>query len=265
VNRGSPFPTVLLAFLTVIALFALTGYQVTSETAATRLLSRLAAALIEVDRWLPPHLDDLNLLARDRPDGFVRVPDVPIAVTLPAGQVLSADEESVRSLLLDRMGDELYAEGNGAFVDAAGRARSPGIDEPVHWTVALLDRSMHGVWRVLLPAALVTLLAAVGGMLYLGRNVLPAMIAGGLGGAAGAFLPYLLAGLASRSFGSPVDQEIALIFRDGAWLGLRNCLSVSAVALGLLLLLRVLSPEGLTWSRRVRPPEPPEASLFSDQ
>ena len=258
-RRGSVFPAFLVSLLTAVALFALTGYQVTSETAATRLLSRLAAALIEVDRWLPPHLDDLNLLARDRPDGFLRVPDVPIAVTLPASRVLNAEEDAVRGLLLETMGSKLYDEGAGAFIDAEGQARSPGIAEPVHWTVALLGRGLHGFWRVVLPLALVALLAAAGALLYLGQKVLPAAIAGGLGGAAAAMLTYVLADLASRGFGSPVDQEIALILRDGAWLGVRNCLAVSAVALGLLLLLRLLSPEGLTWSRRVQPPEPPQA------
>jgi hypothetical protein len=261
VSRSNILPGLLISILTTAALFALTGYQVTSETASTRLLSRLGGALIEVDRWLGPHVDDLNLLARDRPNGFVRVPDVPIAVTLPASDVLNAEESAVRGLLLDAMGAELYAEGNGAFIDADGSPHAPGIDEPVHWTVALLGRGMHGFWRVALPVTLVLLLAAAGAVLHLGHNPLPAVIAGGFAGAAGSLVVYLLADLASRGFGSPVDQEIALILRDGAWLGLRNCLAVCAVAIGLLLLLQLLSPQGITWSRRVHTPEPPEAPL----
>jgi hypothetical protein len=259
VRLGATFQNLLVTLLTFVALFALTGYQVTTETAATRLLSRLAASLIEVDRWLPAHLDDLNLLARDRPDGFLRPPDLPIAVTLPASQMLTADEPTARTLLLDTLGTTLYEEGNGAFVDVEGQARAPGIDEPVHWTVSLLYQGMHRFWRFLLPASLVLLLGAIAVSLYFSRPFLSAMIAGGLVGAASSSLMFLVAGFASRSFGSPVDQEIALILRDGAWLGMRNCLAVSAVVLSFMLLLRLFSPEGLTWSRRLQPPEPPEA------
>src|SRR6187402_1511573 len=97
--------------LTMATIFSLAAYQVTTEGAATRLLSRLAASMFEVDRWLPAHQDDLELVARDRPDSFVRV-DLPIAVNLPARAVIDADTRQLRSRIVSEMGSILYRRGN---------------------------------------------------------------------------------------------------------------------------------------------------------
>jgi hypothetical protein len=225
------------------ALFALAGYQVTGEPASLRFLSRYSAALIEIDRWLPGHIDDLQLAARDRAQGFVEVRDLPIPVELPAGGVIAAEESQVRAQVLAVMARRLYEDGSGAFRDVGGVSRRPGYDQPAYWVSALLNRDAHGFWTAALPIALLLLLAFGASVLHSGRSLPGAIAVGGGLGLLASTAVWLLAELAEGAFSSPLDKEIALITRDGAWIGVRNAGAVLASSVGLVLLLRFLERE----------------------
>jgi hypothetical protein len=228
--------SLLTTLLTIVALFALTGWQVTSETASTRLLGRLGASMVEIDRWLPAHIDDIKLVARDRDDGTVQVRDLPMNVTLPSVVVVDAEEPQLRTLITAEMGRQLYHDGNSAFRDNEGDKASLGINEPVRWTVTLLGRGMHGFWLAVMALTLLLTLAAAASMMTTGA--LPANSVA-IGALIGGFLAlgfwallHVVEGMAS----SAADREIILILQDGAWIGVRDCGGV-AIAAGVLALL----------------------------
>jgi hypothetical protein len=240
--RGLP-ATVLTAFMTAIVLFTLTGYQVTSETAATRMLSRLSGSLIEVDRWLDAHHQDIELLARDKPTSTVHIDDLPIGVTLPAAAFIEAasDHEAMRALITGEMGRTLRDEGTGAFQDGQGERRSPAMTEPARWAVTLLGGSMHGFWQAALLLSLLLLLAFAAAVLLAGASPLPSIAMGAGFATAGSLVSWLLATAIGSSMDSAIDREIMLMLRDGAWIGLRNSLAIVVVS-GSLLILQVGRP-----------------------
>ena len=241
-HRGGWLPF-LTAVTTAIALFALAGYQVTGEPASLRLLGRFSAALVEIDRWLPEHVEDLKLNARDRAEGVVEIRDLPVRVTLPAQDVVVADPAELRRLIVSSMAASLREHGNAAFTDADGVQRSPGINQPSYWTATLLNERAHSFWLAALPFALLVLLAFSAGILHSGLS-LPTVIASGAAFSAIASIAvWLLASAAAGSFGAPVDKEVLLIVRDGAWLGFRNAFAVFAAALGLVIIFRLLEGE----------------------
>jgi hypothetical protein len=254
--RGSFFLGLLTALATTATLFALTGYQITSEQAATRLLGRLAAALVEIDRWLPAHQEDLKLLARDRPQGSIPAADLPIAISLPAGEVAEADEAQLRALIVRVAGDALYADGTEALRDIEGNPASLGIDEPVRWTTGLLSKGMHSLWQIVLLICVLVLLLLAGAVFVNDRRPFLPIAAGGFIGAAGSFAAWIGAVLIAPAFEGAIDREIMLIARDGAWVGLRNSLAVAIAAIAILVIVNALRHE-----RRYAPmtSSPPEA------
>ena len=234
--RSGSLATLFAALAVFVALFALAGYQVTSETAATRLLGRLAAVIVELDRWLPAHAADLRLEAADATTDTVRPAGFPVSITLPAADVTAADDAALRRLIVDASGAALNGDGLAAFRDAEGRGGSLGLDEPVRWTVALLDDGAHSFWRAALLLALVALLGATAAVLMNGRSPVVPFVFGAAAALAASFAVWLLSLGANEAFTSAVDREIALIVRDGAWIGLRNGLAVAGAALALRLL-----------------------------
>ena len=229
----------LAAMLTAITLFAFAGYQVTSESAAAKLLGRLAASLVELDRWVPSHREDIQLAARDRPQDAVLVNDLPVDVVLSSPVVLEADDAALRDLLRAAMGRRLYREGRDALQDEDGATHLP-VTEPVRWTVSLLGSGAHGFWRIATVATGIATLALMASMVLGRRSPLPALLGGAIGAAVASFFVWLVAGTGNSVFDSSVDREIMLILRDGAWLGLRNALGVAAIALAVMYLWRTL-------------------------
>ncbi len=251
-------PGFFAATLTVAALFCLAGYQVTSATAAPRLLSRLGVAIVELDRWLPNHTDDVQLLARDRPQGTVRLADLPVSVTLPASRVVGADLPTLRSLVYQEMGRTLYGDGNGAFRDREGNPRKPAITEPVRWTVVLLGKGAHNFWKAALPVSLLLAVAATAGVLMGGRSPLLSLAGGSVFATLSCIAVWLLADAASGLFGSAVDKETLLILRDGTLIGLRDSLAVALVTLSTLVLLMTFGRDRLPFRTSTqRPPDAP--------
>ena len=227
------FPRLLTAVMTAIVLFSLAGFQVTTQTAGVRLLSRLSAALIEFDRWLPEHRDDLDLLARDRPTGFVR-PELPVPVSLPARSLIGASDDVNRALILNAMGTTLYDQGLDAFPSESGASQKPAIDEPAYWAIRLLSSGAHDFWVKALPVWLLLLLVGAGLTLRAGRSPLPALAAGAGIAIVASLAVWLLTDLASGISESATDREIAAILHDGAWIGVRNGVAVLAGSLALI-------------------------------
>lgn len=233
--RGGFFVSLPASVSVVIALFALTGYEVTNATAGPRLLGRLAAAIIELDRWLPAHAQDLQLAAGERPQARVR-PELPVAVSLPADRVATADAAALARLITAAAGEALYRDGVAAFQTADGSPASLSATEPARWAVAGLNEDAHGFWRATLILSLVGLLAVVAALLLGGRSLFPPFAAGGLVAALGALVVWLGAAAVSGVPGSAADREIVLILRDGAWIGVRNAAAVAAAGAAMLVL-----------------------------
>ena len=143
------------------------------------------------------------------------------------------------------MGRSLYNEGNGAFIDERGVPIEPGIDEPVHWAVLLLSKGAHGFWTLLLPVSLFLLITAGAIVLTRRRPLSLAIAAGAALAALGWLAAWLLASAAGAAIDGPVDREILLIARDGAWLGLRNSFATGIAAIAFGLLLRIVTGGGL--------------------
>jgi len=254
--------TFLTTLLTIVALFALAGWQVTGETASTRLLSRLAAAIVEIDRWLPAHYEDIQLLARDRPDDLIVIPDLPIQVVLPSAAVIDAEPAALESLIRREMGRQLYEDGNSAFRDSEGNSASLGITEPVRWTVTLLGPGMHGVWLALLALTVLLALAAAASVMTIGENPVHAIATGAVIGAVSALAFFFLMKLLASMTGDHVDQEIALILKDGAWVGVRICGGVAFASGVIAFLLHMGRGHGQP-AATFPPPRPRSGSPFS--
>jgi hypothetical protein len=222
---------VLVAFLTIVALVALTGYQVTGETSAVRLLGRLGGALIEVERWLPAHRDDLELLARDRPDQPLVLTDMPIEVAIPASAALNAPAPVLEATITEAMGHKLYEEGYSAIQDEQGESHL-GITDPLRWAIDSLDSSAHGFWRLAVVVTGLALLAISIAHFWTRQSPLPGLAVGSALAALGALIVWLAVQALGSSVNGAIDEEIARVARDGAWLGLRNSVAATAIGLG---------------------------------
>ena len=223
---------VLVAFLTFLTLFCLTGYQVTNETSGVRLLGRLGAALIELDRWLPAHQDDIELLARDRGDQPVVLTDLPIDVAIPSSAALSAPAPVLKATITEAMGHRLYDEGYGVIQDDQGQSHL-GITEPLRWAIDMLDSSAHGFWTIGIAITGLALLVICLGHFWARQSPLPGLAVGSAVTAILALAAWLLVSfLGSRVSSGGLDEEIARVARDGVWIGLRNSIAATAIGLG---------------------------------
>ncbi len=232
----------LLLLMTTITLIALTGFQVTSETAGTRLLGRLGVVLIEIDRWLPVHQEGLKLLARDRPEGELEVADLPVQVAIPSMLVLDADEVLLRSLISDAVGTSLYKNGTDGFATGEGQAGSLDLNEPIRWVVSLLNSGTHGFWQVVLPFTALLLALTLAAVLTSGGAPLPAIAFGAAAAAGISLIGWLLMELGNSSSDRALNRETFLILRDGFWIGVRNGVAVAVAAGALHFMVRSLSP-----------------------
>jgi hypothetical protein len=154
------------------------------------------------------------------------------------------------------MGDALYLQGNDAFRDNEGVRRAPGVNEATHWAVLLLSSGAHGFWRLALPSALLVLVALCAALIVLGRTPLAAVGAGAGFAAVASLAVWFLAGALNEASTAALDREIALILRDGAWIGVRNALAVASSALGLMILFRTI--EGARLRARPMSSSPPQ-------
>jgi len=229
-------PRLLITVLSLAALFSLAGFQVTGRTAATRLLGRMGGALIEVDRWLPAHRDELDLRAQERPGSILQPDDIPVVTTIPAKDVLDAPD-LLEDRLVTAMGGSLYDHGTDALQGDSGPVKL-GEDEPVRLTTNLLSRHAHRLWTAALALTGVFLTGLCLDFVRAGRTPLPAMLLGSVLASIGAGAGVLMAIAAGTILDSGVDQEVMRIARDGALLGLRDSVAVLVACGGLMLIAR---------------------------
>jgi hypothetical protein len=235
---SSASSNILVAFLTLVTLFALTGYQVTSEAAAVRLLGRLGASLIELDRWLPAHREDIELLAGDRPDQPLVLDELPIEVAIPPEAVLDAPDSMLRATIAEAMGRRLYEDGYLA-IEAESGADNLNLTEPLRWSIDALERSAHTFWTIVVIIAALALAAVCAGHLWLRQSPLPGLVAGSAIAAVFAIAAWLVTGGIASSVSGSLNQEIAEVVRDGVWVGVRNTLGATAIGLGGLYVLSI--------------------------
>jgi hypothetical protein len=240
-------PGLIAVGLTSLSLFSLAGYQITSAQPATRLLGRQSAALVELDRWLPGHREDLELLARDRPQNVLAVKDLPLSLTVSSATVLDPDPDALRRAIVRAMGVTLYQDGNTAFRDDQGNRRMPGLDEPIRWSADLLGRGAHGFWQAALALSLLVLLASVAAVLMSGNSPIMPLALGASLSTGLSLLVWLVAGGVEDAVGAPVDKEIMLSLRSGAWIGIRNAAAIAFVMVGLQLLISTFSRGDRFW------------------
>jgi hypothetical protein len=233
---------IFAALMAAAALFALAGYQVTREESGERLLGRLGASLVELDRWLPAHREDLQVKARDRPGEVIVIGDVPLKwVVVPSDHVVDASDEELRGPLTRGMGHALYQNGAAALSPEGEDVTRLSIIEPARWTVELLNQRLNAFWLAMLALCSILLLA-LSAALLLGRSSPFSAVVLGAEIAAGCSLAvWVLAFGAGFAFTSAIDKEIMLIVRDGASLGLRNAIGVGIIAVALQYLLRPFS------------------------
>lgn len=233
--------TLAVAFLTVVVMFTLAGSQATGETAGERFLGRIGGALIEVDRWVPAHRESIDALARERPDSPLPLPDFPMEVLLPAEAAIGATDGSLRDAVMQGMGATLYREGSSAIQDEEGESNL-SMTDPVRWSVNMLNQNAHSFWQFSFVISALVLLAVCGGLIWMRQWPFVALAIGG-GVAAGLSLAaWIFVQVMGASVGSAVDREIALVLRDGAWIGLRNGLAMLVIGLGAAFLMSMLMP-----------------------
>jgi hypothetical protein len=240
INVRGTIAATFVTFLTIVFLFSLTGYQITTEAAATRLLGRLGAALIEVDRWLPAHQEELQVRAEDRPTGNVPLSGVPVAAELPSSQVLGAPPPVLRDRVIAAMGQALYTDGADALRSSDGTAAATlSVEEPVRWASTLLEKDMHTYWLPPLAFSGIIIAGLCLDFIRMGRSPLSSILAGAMMATFFAAAGWIFATLADSVLESGVDREVMLIAKDGAFMGLRNSVTVGAAATALMLVLRI--------------------------
>ena len=222
---------ILVAVLTIVTLVCLTGYQVTSETSSVRLLGRLGAATIELDRWLPAHRDDIELLARDRPSQPLVLTDLPIDVTIPAPAALEASTPVLKATIRDAMGRALYEGGYGAIRDDQG-TNHLGLTEPLRWAIDGLDSSAHSFWLIGFVITGLALAVICLAHLWTRQSPMPGVAVGSAIAALLALVAWLAVSLIGATATGTIDVEIARVAKDGVWIGLRNGLAATGIGLG---------------------------------
>jgi hypothetical protein len=224
---------------------ALTGSQATGATAGPRLLGRLAAAMFELDRWIPAHSEDLQAAARERSRGAVEVQGLPVRATVNANSAIAGDGEAMSREIASSAGHQLYELGRAAFRDENGAAAgSISISEPARWAVSSIEEDNHRAWNIALGATLVAVLffSLLSLLTSSGASgVTVAIAAGALLATIGAAVLWGLATLCAGAFATQVDREVARMLRDCAWMGIRIGLAVAAAGIALTLMLRLVT------------------------
>ena len=264
--------SLVLFAATLAALLALTGFQATSETAATRLLGRLFGALIEIDRWLPVHQDDLQAVAADATRDQISLPDFALPVGVSREAVAAWDYEALRSEILADAGLQLYRDGRDAFGAEGAVAGDLALDEPARWAIDLLGEGMHGFWTAALVvtagvSGLLLALAAISTGRAGRRSLLSPIIVGAGVFVVGTLIARVVLGMLGGSASSPVDEEVARLAEDAAWIGTRAGFATALLALVLVALAYLLGEgrAGDPWPSVLDEASPDEQPVFDTE
>jgi len=243
VRRRRVLPSLFLAAATAVVILAFTAFQASGPTAGPRLLGRLAAAMIELDRWLPAHMDDIQSALRDRPRVVVEVPGLPLSAPVPGPALLDDGGAALKAALIESMGAALYQNGAGAFQGGGGLS----LTEPARWTIELLGRDARRAFEALVLAGgavelvFMTLVVTTAAGPLARRFLLPIGFGGAAALLAGLAL-WLLARLGAGAVHGAVDREVLLILRDCSWIGVRDGFATALAAAAVLALVRLAAP-----------------------
>ena len=228
----------LALFFSLLAFFAmLQVFQITSEGASKRTLERSLAVISEIDVLLDRHYDDLRERANAvQPNETLELEDFPVSVPLAPEEVQTQSRDELRQTLLERGADVMYDDGTGALRDEAstgdvgmfsiGGSIDRALDllrEDVH-TVSGIAMTAMGVISLLLAVALAAATRGFGRVVAIGAVALAAAVT--------LFLVALLGWVSLETSGGSeyVRVEFTDIFREVAWLPLRNSAILVAVA-----------------------------------
>lgn len=246
-RRRSALPSLLVASTLFFTLGALTGLQATGSIAGPRLLGRLAAALFELDRWTPAHIEDIQAAARGRIRGPVEVTGLPVRVAVPLNAASDGDADSLQEALASAAGRELYEHGQDAFLDGEDAAGGLAVTDPVRWAIGLLEREDHQWWKIAAAVGVIGVMLSTGLVLLASpagvTSLLGATLVGGLGFAMASLAGWLLMQLAADAATSPMNKELASIAGDCAWLGFRLGAATGLAGLALLLMLQLFGQQ----------------------
>ncbi len=242
-------PSFLLAASAAFVVLALVGFQTTGERASDRLLGRLVGAIVEIDRWLPGHRDDIQLQAQQKARGTIDIEGLPLPVNVRASEVIAARNGDLSTVLLDAAGHTLYQDGASSFRDGSGGGRL-SVTEPARWLIALLGRDAHYVWTTLLGVGTILALAVIAAVALRDGHVRdllwPLTVGSGL-----VTLVFVFVWVFTRAinvlFSEPVDREIVLIARDAAWIGVRDGLAITIATFVFFLLTSFIHIDRREW------------------
>jgi hypothetical protein len=130
------------------------------------------------------------------------------------------------------MGHALYNEGSGAIQDEEG-ATHMAVTDPIRVAIDMLGQGAHSFWQLAVVLTAVILLAICAGMAWARQSPFPALAIGGVVAAGLSLFAWIGAQVLGSSLDSNVDREIALVLRDGAWLGVRNGIAAAVIGGGL--------------------------------
>ena len=234
-----------LLTLTLAALFAaLQLYLASSESTAKEAHRRAVNALAEGDAIIERGYDDLRARAESaNADQPLSLADWPVQITLTRDEVLSSTPESLRTLLLDRSADKLYADGAAEAFRNDDADGNPGRFSAAGAVEALLDLLRRNVHVAALVAIIVLGLTAAGLTFALGATTrgYGRLIAFGVCAAIAA-LPVLFGGLALNAYMEDsassdfLRSELMDIGADLTMLPIRTGAALAVAAAALILL-----------------------------
>ena len=244
---------VVLALLLLVLSFA----HVTAEGPAKRSLRRSVAILTEVDTFLDVRFQALRQEAAQADEEAIELVDFPIPVSFTPEEILAADREQFRALLLTRSAERVYEEGMAVFREDRATAISVfSLQGAIRGGMDFLRSTPHMILTTLtivlaVPAAALALALMLNCRGY-GRLV-------GLGVSLSlAAVPFLILAVAVRfTLGRAADgrdeylaREFLTLAQELTWAGVRNGIIFSLLGLIVLTLGAALALSSDRWQRR---------------
>jgi hypothetical protein len=168
----------------------------------------------------------------------VPLSNVPIQAEVPSSQVLGVGPDLLRQRVIEAMGLALYTHGTDALRNERGVV-DLSVEEPVRWTVLLLERDIHDYWLPPLAFSGILLVGLCLDFLRVGKSPLSSILVGACMASFFAAAAWGFATVAGNTLESGVDKEVMHIARDGAFMGLRNSVTLGAAATALMLVVKI--------------------------
>jgi hypothetical protein len=235
-----------------------TGFQVTSEESAHRILRRGVAITTDIDTLLPRLETDLHASAQSSEGDTVRVPNFPVPVDIPREEARRIAGQDLRTRILDQAADHLYEDGMSAWArgdaegsqdiervsTAGGLHRAFGLATQKWNTVFLIAAILFGFLSFVLAALLWAGLKSYLRLLAIGAAATTAAVIS-LAGAVGVRFALRTA----ETEADPFEEQLISLGVDTVWLFIRNYLILSLLGFATLAISSLL----LWWQARASP------------